>query len=462
MVMVAVEDAAKLLHASLRARPTPEAVASMVMAAIGPQLTGPQYRVLKRAADAPAASYSSMSDDFEGPVPPTHKLRMFAAAVGADVDKVLDVAGDPVRLRGELLILAPFVGWRPGVDFKGRMNRAERYDAGLGQLSRRRYNRIVRMASGLLAYVDRMDQIERLRQLQRLGRSGLAQQITLAEMRADIDGACFVAYWVANRNRRRAFTLQGRDSPFDAIAMMLLGRCLGRQDDTDWWMVARAYPTPEIVAMLPVQQRGQLAGMWMAHMRAAAALLQDLYERFPGGVDRTRMIVQRGMDSSTWNTVAQAFNNARAGWLNCLAALGALDLIDVACPGKVMRLMAGDLAAYHRGVGGGVDPDTRVWATLPLPWEVLAGDATCSRQTVELACAEQGVDPTARGWTAPRQVGAPSDWKPTPELVHGIEVADPLWAGVLRRAGVFSGKGIRAGHEDIGGCPTCVTPHAGA
>ncbi|GAA4221237.1 hypothetical protein FHR32_005316 [Streptosporangium album] len=39
-------------------------------------------------------------------------------------------------------------------------------------------------------------------------------------------------------------------------------------------------------------------------------------------------------------------------------------LLDVACPGKAMRLMAADLAWWHRGTGGDVDPDTRVWASL--------------------------------------------------------------------------------------------------
>lgn len=32
---------------------------------------------------------------------------------------------------------------------------------------------------------------------------------------------------------------------------------------------------------------------------------------------------------------------------------------------------------------------------------------------------------------------------PTPELVHGVSIADPVWASLLRRAGVFSGKHIK-------------------
>jgi hypothetical protein len=152
------------------------------------------------------------------------------------------------------------------------------------------------------------------------------------------------------------------------------------------------------------------------------------------------MIVRRGMDSSTWNTIAQAYNTARAGWLAAVAALGAESLLDVACPGKAMRLMAGDLAAWHSVSGSGVDPDTLVWAALPLPWEVLSGEASCTRETVAAACREQGVDPERRGWTAPRATGVVARFAPTPELVHGVAVSDPLWAAILRRSGAYSGK----------------------
>ncbi len=34
-------------------------------------------------------------------------------------------------------------------------------------------------------------------------------------------------------------------------------------------------------------------------------------------------------------------------------------------------------------------------------------------------------------------------FRPTPELVHGVSIADPVWAGLLRRAGVFSGKQVK-------------------
>ncbi|WP_432967761.1 hypothetical protein [Dactylosporangium sp. CA-233914] len=55
-----------------------------------------------------------------------------------------------------------------------------------------------------------------------------------------------------------------------------------------------------------------------------------------------------------------------------------------------------------------------------------------------------GVDAQARGWVA----GAMVAFEPTPELVHGVAVADPVWAARLRNAGTCSGKRIRPGYAD--------------
>jgi hypothetical protein len=216
-------------------------------------------------------------------------------------------------------------------------------------------------------------------------------------------------------------------------------------------------------------------GDWLGFMRLAAVMLREQYEAWPdreiapivpdsmwkdrpglmpsresrGGrtekiVDLTTMTVQPGIDSSTWNTLAQAYNAARAGWINCLGAAGALDLLEVMCPGKAMRLMAADLAAWHRVTGGQADPDTLVWAELPKPWTVLEDvGPRVDVDVVEYTCLKHGVDPRAKGWTAPRPTGEVVAWAPTPELVHGIEVSDPLWAGLLRKAGVFSGKKVK-------------------
>lgn len=468
-------DVMEQLYRSLDSRMTPEAVCKLIAQAPGTPYLPAQRRVLERAASARAATYSSMSEDFERPEPLEHKVRMLVTLLRKDIsdEAIAQMAGDPWVLLGQLRMVAPFVGWHPGSDFRSRLRRDQMAESAPG-LSRRRYNRLVRHMLRTQAKAKDLQRQILLRQLVTVGRSGLAYTITPAEMRDDPTAACFVAYWCARRNQRRRFTLANRDNPFDTIAEMLLNACIQRGDRTNWWMIARAYPQPVIVARLTAQQQGELMGQWSGFMRLGAEMLRDLYEAWPTReiepvvademwkdrpglmpsaasrgartvkvVNLSRMTVKKGVDSSTWNTVAQAYNAARTGWINCLGAAGALDLLDVACPGKAMRLMAGDLVAMH---GGQIDPETQVWANLPLPWQVILEERTPSTAAeIEYECAKAGVDPHARGWTAPRQVGhAVAEWKPTPELVHGIEVADPLWAGLLRRAGVFSGKGLKA------------------
>jgi hypothetical protein len=106
-------------------------------------------------------------------------------------------------------------------------------------------------------------------------------------------------------------------------------------------------------------------------------------------------------------------------------------------------LMAADVAAWHRSSGGGLEPDTQVWNELPPPWEVLSGAATCTREHVEEVCRRHGVDPVKKGWVAPPPERRVEKFAPTPELVHGVAVAGPELAAVLRKAGWFSGKPIR-------------------
>jgi hypothetical protein len=152
------------------------------------------------------------------------------------------------------------------------------------------------------------------------------------------------------------------------------------------------------------------------------------------------MIVQRGNDSSTWNITAGAWNKAREAWIGVVYALGLDELLESQCPGKVLRLMAADVAVWHRVSGGELDPDTAVWAALPLPWEVLSGEAECSRSRVEEVCARFGVNPVKKGWISPRPGRQVQEFRPTPELVHGVTVASPELGRVLRSAGWFSGK----------------------
>lgn len=453
------QEALAQLHRSLDGRWRPEDVADVIASAFGDELDQRGRLVVERAARYSHRRsqwwWSSMSADFARPVDAGRQLDALAHLFSRDRDGLAHAESDPDALRLIAAGAGESIHWVPGqVDFlRDRLSRPGRQAAGI-DVPKRQYNRRFRFLVRLARKIERLELELRKRQLMLAGRSGLAADITADRFAADPAAACFAAYFVARRNLRRQFSLSGRTNPFDEIADLLYRRCVANPD-TDWWMISRVYPMPEVVSRLSAHEQGELIGRWSALMRGAADILGSVWD---SRVDRRTMIVQRGMDSSTWNVVAQAYNTARAGWVNALAAVGALDLLNTACPGKVMRLMAADLAMWHRSAGSDVDPDTAVWADLPLPWRVLSGRATLTRGMVEQVCRRHGVDAEKRGWTAPRQTRGPVVFEPTPELVHGVSVADPVWAGLLRRAGVFSGKHIRDDYAPVlaGGIPAEV------
>jgi hypothetical protein len=91
----------------------------------------------------------------------------------------------------------------------------------------------------------------------------------------------------------------------------------------------------------------------------------------------------------------------------------------------------------------GIHADTLVWQALPSPWLVLRGEASCTRADIEAACEVHGVDPQKTGWAKARPRTAVAEFRPTPELVHGVAVSNPYLAAYLRRLGVFSGKPLK-------------------
>jgi hypothetical protein len=437
------------LHATLDQRAMPEDIARIITSREGLPYSDVRAELRRVADSRPPRGPSLMSGDFERPDDCAPQLAAAARLLGVPERGISP--SDPAQIRGYIERAGQTLGgWLPCSDWKAdRLNREQRRQLAAilaekgaempALASRRQYNRQVRALRRLEGKCRRMERAQRMRRLVLIGRSGFAGDIPLDRFRADPAAAAFVAYWTARKNRRREFTLDGRDNPFDRACDALL-KYLRLSPVTDWGMVAMVYPQPEILARLSDTQRGMLMGRWFTVMGDTAEELRDAW---PGSADRAQMIVRKGMDSSTWNTMAQAYNAARAGWLNCVTAAGAGALLEPCLPGKVMRLMAADLAYWHRACGRGADPDTRVWAALPMPWDVMDGTLQCARAHVEAACRAAGVDPAASGWAAPRAAGAVAEFKPTPELVHGVTVADPVWAALLRRAGVFSGKRLR-------------------
>lgn len=213
--------------------------------------------------------------------------------------------------------------------------------------------------------------------------------------------------------------------------------CNGHKDVANWWAIAHVLPNSEVLCHLDDEQKGVLLAELYNLMHEVAEFLKELWV---GSEFNEEMVVRKGNDSTTWNVTAGAWNKLRDGWFSLMYDLGLLDAVEQICPGKVLRLIAADVAWWHRQSGGSVHADTSIWKELPRPWEVIGGDATCPKSLVDELCIRHGLDPVKSGWSAPKPGRTVEKFTPTPELVHGVAVASPLLAAVFRKVGVFSGK----------------------
>ncbi len=433
------------LFASLRQRFRPEDVAESVLALLRDQLGTDERRLLEKAARGSLVrgwfGYSSMSSSFR---PVVGFDRQFTKAREFFTGTIPDVGEDARVQSGRLQEFIPSVAREIGAtagqfDFQGdRLNREAREQRGF-DLSRRRYNKLFRFISRLEAKAARVERALQMRQLTMIGKSRLAAQISWEDFSADDGTAAFVAYFTARSNLRSEFTIEGQQRAFDEIAHMLLQRCVAVHG-TRWWAIAQVYCPPEVIARLSENEKGRLLGRWFSVLDQTASLLRETWQG--NTFKRDTMVVARGNDSSTWNQLANAWNKGRDAWFGLLEAMGCDDGLAQFCPGKVMRLMAADVAAWHHLSGGKLDPQTAVWCDLPLPWDVLGGQVECPLALVETVCRKHDVDPVKTGWTHARRGGAVVPFRATPELVHGVSVGHPGLALLFRRWGVFSGKPI--------------------
>ncbi|MEW4453035.1 hypothetical protein AB1L30_10195 [Bremerella sp. JC817] len=428
------EDVLHSLFCSLDERRQPEDVAKEIVTIL--DCTSGERRVLNKAAKSRQREYwSSMSGDFARPVDMDRQLRVAEQLFGHPVSFSPD---DLEQIEQWVRNAEQSIGKAFGKnDFKfDRLPKEERAKLGI-ELSRRQYNKRFRLAARLEHKMHRLAREQFKRSLTLASKNRLASDIDWEDFKADVDTACFVAYYVARCNLRSVFTNATQVRPFDEICDVLFKRCLKHRDRTNWWAIAHVYPVTEVLAMLDDEMKGILLGRYFDRLCGAATLLQELW-----GTNKFRddMVVQRGNDSSTWNVTAGAWNKLREGWFSLLYSLGLTDSVEKVCPGKVLRLMAADVAYWHRASGGDVHPDTHVWKELPSPWEVLSGAKVCPRTLVEEVCHRYGIDPVKSGWTAPKPGRTIEKFTPTPELVHGVVVSSPELASLFRKCGVFSGK----------------------
>jgi hypothetical protein len=431
------------LYLSLNQRRRPEDVADHIFELLKNDLTRAEKSCLQQAAKGSLrqnfSSYTSMLQDFAAPVGLQRQvfkaMELFTTAYPME-DRACD---HPEAVEQFLRHISQEIHKSFGRnDFKvDRLNRQTRVECGM-EISKRRYNKLFRHLTRMEAKLNKL--IGELKKLMftKVGKSGLAHLLSQEDFFEDLDSACFIAYYVARSSLRSEFTIYGQQRPYDEIADMLFKRC---QNKANWWAIAHVYPTQEVLAHLSDRQKGELLGRWYEILEEIAQLLKSVWER--SNINRSTMVVRRGNDSSTWNNTASAWNTARNNWISLLYATGAEEILQSICFGKVLRLMAADVVAWHYSAGGQLDPDTAVWNELPLPWEVLSNEQSCNLGMVESICRKHHVDPEKKGWIVPRPSGQPVAFTPTPELVHGVSVSNPHLAKILRNSGFFSGKAIK-------------------
>src|SRR5262245_21254062 len=430
------------LFRTISQRRRPEDVAQMILETLGDAVTLNERRVLDRAAAGSLKrallKFTSMMEEFARPVAPERQVQKAVELFSTAYSMTAADCADAEKVEAFIRHISAEIGKTFGrSDFKSdRLNRLQRESAAL-DISRRRYNKLFRHLVRLERKVKTYVREQRKYEFTRIGKSSLAGRISWEEFSRDRNSACFIAYYVSRCNLRSEFTTSGQQRPYDKIAETLFERCKRRRDEANWWAIAHVFPDAFALGQLTDGQKGRLLGTWLSALHDIASLLKEVWER--GGINRETMIVRQGNDSSTWNNTASAWNKARASWIALLPALGMTEELDSMLFGKVLRLMAADVAAWHRLSDGDLDPDTKVWSEVPLPWEVLSGEVSCTRATVEAICHKHGVDPVKKGWTAALQKKA-TEFRPTPELVHGVTVINPQLAAAIKRAGWFSGK----------------------
>lgn len=443
--MSEIADAVARLHATLARRETPETIAGMIDAALAPPerrrlagLLGP----LVRSSVKQWFGWSSMATVFDGPVPMDRQVEKARELAGLFLSERLPAAHDADEVESFLTAFNALIGKSAArSSFKNeRLNRRARKERGLG-LSRRRYSKLFRLAGRLERRLGALRRAEARHRLTLVGKAALAPELALGDLGGHLPTAAFVAYHSARMKLRSEFTIDGQQKSFDAFAASLLDWCFEEQD-TRWYAIAHVFPRADVLARVDDERKGRLLGRWYDILSEIAEQLEIAWSRT--GIDLDTMIVKRGNDSSSWNLLAGAWNRARDHWIALVEALEIGALFDAVLPGKVMRLMAADVAAWHRSTGGAIHPDTAVWAELPKPWAALRGEAVCTRAIVEEACRRHGVDPVKTGWSAARARSQIAEFRPTPELVHGVAVNNPYLATLLREAGVFSGRRVRA------------------
>ncbi len=359
----------KELYKTLRQRKRPEDVAEMILPILKDELSFFERRKLEKAAKGSLKNlvlgYTSMLQEFGKPIGAEKQIEK-----AIEIFKIENTENfsydDPLEVEKFIRQVSSIINKDFGKNnFKAdRLNREKRKESDL-DLSKRQYNKFFRVLRHLEKKLNRLTGEYKKIEFQQIGKHGFAHQISFEEFSKDIFSACFIAYYTARCNLRSEFTIDGQQRPFDKIADVLLKKCLENKQETNWRSIAEVYPSQDVLKFLSDSEKGELLGKWTNLLNDLAVYLKEVWDA--NTFIKDSMVVKRGDDSSTWNNTASAWNKARDNWMNLIYAMGADFVLDEMCFGKIMRLMAADVVAWHRMAGNTLDPNTVVWNEVPMP-----------------------------------------------------------------------------------------------
>lgn len=229
----------------------------------------------------------------------------------------------------------------------------------------------------------------------RMDKSGLTTfgLVTMDELRKDLNTAIWLAMCVSEFSVRKAFTLESQQhGALNEHLKWMFDEVLMKSETTNWNFVALVYPTERVLEKCSATHLEMMEKLWMNRLSALALFLRD---QFSKGVRKsaerdadTCMMVPRhgsGVDSTGWNDVSGAWNNAIRQLRGVAKALGH----DTPPIFKCMKLTAGDQMQWAQMEQKEVDKSMNVFHDLVLlnvlPWSALEG---MERETIVNAITE--------------------------------------------------------------------------
>ncbi len=435
----------KKLYETLKLRKRPEDIAQMVKEVLEADLSYSELKIIDKAAKNSLKrnffNYTSMAQEFSKVVGAEKRIKKIIEIF--ELEEIENINPNHIPdIKNFIATVSPLIYKKVGGNnfLSDRLNKDQRKEIGL-DISKRRYNKKWRLLKKLENKLIKYQRELRKKEFQLISKHGIVHNLEYDEFKKDKNTACFIAYYNARCNLRSVFTNGSQTRAFDEISEMLFNRCktenLNSKNKTNWLAISYLYTGQNVLSNLTDKQKGELLGKWTSILQEISILLDEVWKK--SNINRKTMIVKRGNDSTTWNNTAGAWNKARDQWMNLIYSLGLESILNDICFGKVMRLMAGDVAFWHFKSGGNLDPNTEVWNKLPLPWEVFNKVAFCNKDLVIKYCNDAGINAEKSGWIAPRIHGI-ERYPPTPELVHGVQISNPFLASILKKHKCFSGK----------------------